>query len=148
MQRVTYVNALIVDERTRRVLLVKNGTPDSFYWSFPGGKVEGGESLEQTLVREVREETGYLVEVGKIFCVREVLFKRRREHALIFTFHATIAGGELAVSDPDGDVLEACWMDIREADEAMPYIPAYMRLAGQSSGKSSAFYHFHGEADV
>jgi len=148
MQRAIYVNALIMDERTRRVLLVKNGTPDSYYWSFPGGRVEGAESLEQALVREVREETGFLVEVGNIFCVREVFFRQRREHALIFTFHAKIAGGEPAVSDPDGEVLEARWMDIREADEAMPYVPVRMRLAAPDCGTSSAFYHFHGEADV
>ena len=147
MQRVTYVNALILDERTRRVLLVKNGTPDSFYWSFPGGRVEGSETLEQSLIREVLEETGYRIKVGKIYCVREVLFRRRREHALIFTFHAEIEGGELSVSDPDREIVEARWMDIREADEAMPYIPGYMRLSGES-GTSAAHYHFHGEVEV
>jgi 8-oxo-dGTP diphosphatase len=147
MQRVNYVNALIMDESTRQVLLVKNGTPDSFYWSFPGGRVEGPETLEQALVREVLEETGYRVKVGKIYCVREVLFGKRREHALIFTFHAKIVGGQLAVSDPDREIVEARWMDIREADAAMPYIPGYMRLSAER-GPSAAFYHFHGEVEV
>jgi 8-oxo-dGTP diphosphatase len=46
-----------------RVLLVKRGRPPSAgAWSLPGGHVEPSESLEDAIVREVREETGLAVE--------------------------------------------------------------------------------------
>src|SRR3977135_2306391 len=38
-------------------------------WSLPKGKVEAGESLEETAVREVREETGCEVRVGEFLAV-------------------------------------------------------------------------------
>ena len=45
-----------------KVLLIKRGKePLRGRWVVPGGTVEAGETLEQALVREVREETGLTV---------------------------------------------------------------------------------------
>ena len=52
------------------MLLVHN--TDGGGWSLPGGKVEYGETLVEALNREVREETGLLVEVNDIVSVNEV----------------------------------------------------------------------------
>ena len=54
----------------RNVLLVHN--TDGGGWSLPGGKVEYGETLVEALNREVREETGLLVEGNDIVSVNEV----------------------------------------------------------------------------
>ena len=51
-----------------RILLVKRETvPFKGYWALPGGRMDLGETIEQTVVREVKEETGLDVTV-----VREV----------------------------------------------------------------------------
>ena len=51
-----------------KILLIKRNTiPFKDYWALPGGRMEPNETVEQTIVREVREETGLDVTIlGKI----------------------------------------------------------------------------------
>ncbi|PEY34585.1 NTP pyrophosphohydrolase [Bacillus cereus] len=49
------------------VLLQKRG--DNGAWGFPGGAMEIGESAEETAIREIKEETGYIVQVNELIGV-------------------------------------------------------------------------------
>jgi 8-oxo-dGTP diphosphatase len=54
----------IIDFPQNKILLIKRDTvPFKGYWALPGGRSEPGETVEQTIVREVKEETGLDVEV-------------------------------------------------------------------------------------
>ncbi|MEV0998436.1 NUDIX domain-containing protein [Nonomuraea sp. NPDC050202] len=64
--RVNCVGAIIFDAADR-LLLVKRGHPPGMgSWSVPGGRLEPGESDEAGVRREVLEETGLRVEVGRL----------------------------------------------------------------------------------
>jgi ADP-ribose pyrophosphatase YjhB (NUDIX family) len=56
--------AVIIEFPNNKILLVKRGTVVfKGYWSLPGGRVDAGETVEETVVREVKEETGLHVRI-------------------------------------------------------------------------------------
>ncbi len=60
----------VIQRADGAVLLVKRGRqPEQGHWGLPGGKVDWMEKVEDTVVREVREETGLHVAVVRLLCV-------------------------------------------------------------------------------
>ena len=55
-----------------KILLVKQKISDKRNWSLPGGKLEQGETLEQGIVREMKEETGLDVEIVRLLYLCDV----------------------------------------------------------------------------
>lgn len=142
LKRVNVVSAFIYD-KNENILIVKNIRGDSFYWSLPGGAVEEEETLEQAVIREVKEETGYNIVVTGLNSVREVLFEERDHHALIITFHAKIIDGEININDPDNDIVEVKWANSDTVKELIPSLYERLKIHNDSN-KTPAFYAFEG----
>ncbi|HXW27292.1 MAG TPA: NUDIX hydrolase [Xanthobacteraceae bacterium] len=104
------VSAAIV--RDGRVLLVRRARPPGRgLFSLPGGVVEAGETLEQAVTREVREETGLTVEPVTLAGHREAIVRdadgRVERHFVILAFACRWRAGEAA---PSEEVAEARWI--------------------------------------
>jgi ADP-ribose pyrophosphatase YjhB (NUDIX family) len=93
--------------RDGKVLLIKRGKePYKDHWSLPGGGIERGERIRDTVRREVLEETGLQVEVGRVAGYREEILADG--HYLVLAFHCTVTGGSLCAGD---DASEAEFVD-------------------------------------
>ena len=55
-----------------KILLVKQKVSDKRNWSLPGGKLEQGETIEQGIIREMKEETGLDVEIIRLLYLCDV----------------------------------------------------------------------------
>lgn len=96
MTPIVAVGAIVFDAEGR-VLLVERGKPPGVgLWTVPGGRLEGAETLAQAVTREVREETGLIVEVGPLSCVLERMGDDF--HFVILDYLARVIGGSLAAA--------------------------------------------------
>ncbi|WP_226641000.1 NUDIX hydrolase [Bacillus tropicus] len=118
MQRVDVVFALIHDEETDKILMVHN--VEQNVWSLPGGAVEKAETLEEALVREVKEETGLTAMAGGLVAINEKFFEESGNHALLFTFRASVVKGELMAEDEE-EISAIEWVDRSIANERFPF---------------------------
>jgi 8-oxo-dGTP diphosphatase len=105
-QRIPCVGAIITDAGGRLLLIKRGHDPGAGLWSLPGGRVEPGETDEEAVVREIREETGLSVVCDRL--VGSVERKGLGGAVLdIRDYAVTVSGGELAAGD---DAADARWV--------------------------------------
>lgn len=110
------VGAIILDGDD--VLLIQRGAePLAGYWSIPGGKVEFGETLEEALRREMREELGVEVRIEAL----AELFERQirneggevEHHYVLADYWCSVSSREYRAGD---DAADARWVGRGELD--------------------------------
>jgi 8-oxo-dGTP diphosphatase len=104
--RIPCVGAIITDHRGWLLLIRRGHDPGAGLWSLPGGRIEPGETDEQAVVREIREETGLIVVCDRLVGSVE---RPGLDGAVvdIRDYAAIITGGELAAGD---DAADARWV--------------------------------------
>ncbi len=90
-------------------------------WSLPKGTPDKDESMEQTALREVREETGLEVEIERPLGNIEYWFSRPRErvHKRVHFYLMRATGGSTDAHDPEFDVVE--WFPSDKAQEVLTF---------------------------
>jgi ADP-ribose pyrophosphatase YjhB (NUDIX family) len=106
--KVLYLNpapasGCIVEEHGSVLLACRKFEPWRGYWYIPSGFVEYDEDVEETARREVREETGLIVELGTLFGVYSY-FDDPRQNGVIILYRASPLGGTLQAGDDASDV--------------------------------------------
>lgn len=131
------VSAVVVDDEGR-ILLQKR--TDNGLWALPGGGMDLTESVPQAAVREVKEETGYNVEVsgmvGLYTDARHIIAysdgEVRRQFNICLT--ARVVGGALTISDESTDVR---WVSPDEIEELPMHDTQQLRIEHFRQGKAT-----------
>ena len=118
--------ARIIDNEGRVLLtwFVGNAT-DPACWSMPGGGVEYDESVQQAVLREVFEETGYTVDLGEpldvhAFTAPSSRRGRRPYKSVRIFFAATVTGGSLGTTEVGGTTAYARWIPLVDVPSLSP----------------------------
>ena len=86
-------------EHQERVVLVRRGIePRAGYWALPSGFAEYGETIEETAIRECREETGLEIELDDLLGVYSVN-SNFYGHLILVLYSGHVVGGELVAGD-------------------------------------------------
>src|SRR5207247_9792565 len=68
---------------------------DIDWWNLPGGGMESGETVDEALCREVREETGLVVKVERLIGV----YSKPQKQEVVLTFRCQVIGGTLHATE-------------------------------------------------
>ncbi len=107
--------------REGEVLLISPSGGD--HWQLPKGHIEAGESLEETAVREVHEETGVTGRPIAVLSEIEFWFTQRgttRVHKRVYLFLLDYVEGDAANFDPN-EVHAASWFPWPEALDRLTF---------------------------
>ncbi len=110
------VGALVVNPENK-ILLVKFDEKDSLY-GLPGGKVRWGESIENAVKREVKEEVGLDVEFESIPLVQEAIFSKEipgREDKHMIFLECVCRSNSSEVKMDDREIFSYVWIEPKES---------------------------------
>jgi ADP-ribose pyrophosphatase YjhB (NUDIX family) len=98
----------------KKVLMIRRADPPhTGKWTLPGGHLEFGESLEDTAVRETKEETGVSIRVIGFVGFKNALINERsgKYHVVLFCYRGVAEGGSL---EKGPEVADVAWKNPRE----------------------------------
>jgi mutator protein MutT len=151
------VRPTIVLIEDNRLLVIKQRVTDTRKWSLPGGKLEPGETIEQCLIREMKEETGLEIKVKELLYITD-RYRGMDTHIVHMSFLVERTGKkpgefEWTHDDPSPSKSSTKIREIRlvPIDEltSLGFTPTFQRLVKDNfpgRGSYKGDYHtFYGE---
>ncbi len=120
IKTINVVAALITDGK--RVFATARGYGSyKGWWEFPGGKIEAGESPEEALAREIREELESEISVDEY--IDTVEYDYPEFHLSMQCYWCTLISGNLVLKEAE----DAKWLDVESID-SVKWLPADITL--------------------
>ena len=112
------VTAAIIKDNDKYLICQRDAEDEcSLLWEFPGGKLEEGETLEECIVREIKEELDLEIKVQDIFTTSIYFFDHKEIHFTVY--NAVIVAGQMKLNVHN----DARWVTVNEL-ELYKFMPA------------------------
>ena len=121
MKRIEVVAAIIRDKEGRTFATQRGYGEWKDWWEFPGGKVETGETPEEALVREIREELSAGINVDEFLCTVEHDYPAY--HLKMHCYLCSLIGEALYLNEHEA----AKWLAKNELD-SVKWLPADVKV--------------------
>lgn len=124
-----------------KILLMRYRYGDADVFNLPGGNTDPGETLVQTLQRELVEELGIEIAVEELLLTGEVILSQQKTDVLHCVFRAKIIQGIPVLNPVETSSLEVLWKNIDELDqlEMYPNVGSDLQKHLHTSDKLSAY---------
>ena len=121
-------------EKDGKILIAmrKSGKCIGAKWEFPGGKLEPGETLEECLKRELKEELNFEVEVGEFVASSKFICKEKEIE--LMAFRVTYVSGDIVLTDHD----EVQWVmpsELKNYEFTAPDVPIVKKILEMSNAQ-------------
>ena len=126
-------------KESNRILLISHKKDGNVYWLLPGGGVNFGETLEEALRREFREELNIDINVGRLSFLSDSIDPKLKRHIINICFMCTFASGEYRLGD-DQRLHGYGFFDVRELGSLKIYPPVNSELVSIMEGDETQLY--------
>lgn len=144
MEEVELTNMCMICDGKGNVLVQdKKNHPTWHGWNFPGGHVEKGEYVTPSVIREMKEETGLLIENPKLCGIKEFHKLKDGKRYIVFLYIADKFSGELK-SSSEGDIF---WYPLAELHLSDKLIDGFREMLSvfTTDGISEVYYERTGD---
>lgn len=107
-----------------KILTMQYRYGDADVYNLPGGNVEFGETMSDTLAREMVEELNIEVTVNELITIGEVFFPENKKHTLHALFKGKIINGDPIINPAETSALAVKWLNIND----LPNINLYPNI--------------------
>ena len=108
-------------ESQTEILLMRYEYGGQDVFALPGGNCDRGETLPETVIRELREELGISVDIGEMILAGEMLLSERSDDVLHVVFAARNLQGQPALNAAETTALELVWVPVVGLDQLNLY---------------------------
>lgn len=112
------VGAIIVNKEGKYFLNLrgKKARNEKGKWEFPGGKLEFGESLQESIIREIQEEFGFKIKPTKQLSTYNHIIPDELQHWVAIAYLCEVVKGEPKILEPHKST-QIGWFDLDEIEK-------------------------------
>lgn len=112
--KLTVISGCVIQDNNRILMVQEGQGVEKELWNFPSGRLENKEKILSAAVREVEEETGYIISISGLLGVYNFI-SINNDQVIMFCYIGEVVGGSLRYDN--NEIINAKWLSFDEIAE-------------------------------